>query len=77
MSQSRGERLLDLGIQLLKVSKTVVAERTIEMWKGWNPGKFEITDNQAAKAVRDELPQFSQRACELAVAWVFYQHYLR
>lgn len=77
VSKSRATRLLELGVRLLEVSKKVVAERETEMWEVWDPRRLQIAGNRLGKEVRDALPQFSRRVCDLAVAWVFYQHYLR
>ena len=47
------------------------------MWRAWDAEKLQLADHSVGVQVRRAVPQFSQGVCDLAVAWVFYQYYLR
>jgi hypothetical protein len=77
ISAARAERLLYAAIDLLSTAKRVVAKHEASLWEAWNSETLQLAENAAGKSLRRAFPRFSQGTCDLAVAWVFYWHYLR
>jgi hypothetical protein len=65
------------AIELLSAAKRIVAEDQALLWNAWNQEGLQLGENAVGARLRHAVPQFSQGACDLAVEWVFYWHYLR
>lgn len=75
--RGRVERMLDAAIGLLAAARSVVAENEASMWRAWEPSTLQLGAHDLGERLQRAVPQFSRDICDVAVAWVFYQHYLR